>query len=405
MIPALEHIIHPDQRGFMQERRISVNIRKMLDIIHIAEKEDLEAIIMSLDFVKCFDKCSFKILHGSLEYFGFGDIVKSWTYILYKNFHVKIQNNGHFSSEISIEKGVHQGGCCSSIYFLVIAEILAITLRADENIQGITIALVKNLLNQFADDMDSFLTADRKTVMSMVNQLERFRQQSGFMVSYEKTTMYRIGSLRHSNAQMYDLTQFNWSNDHITVLGITITQEDLVEKNYDSIEKKVRKTLNSWVNRGLSLVGKVLVVNSLVASLFVYKMMVLPRMPKKVIKCVDNVIREFLWDKKKAKIAYTTLQNPKKEGGLNLVCLEKKETALKATWPQILYKEKEYAQIVYYSMKCSIIGEEIWRCTLSCQDAMSLKISNSFWKDVLVSWCEYNFYQNREVSNQIFVVQ
>ena len=75
MLPALESIIHTDQRGFMKNRRISVNIRKMLDIIHQAEKKDLEAVVLSLDFVKCFDKCSFSILHGSLEYFGFGSII------------------------------------------------------------------------------------------------------------------------------------------------------------------------------------------------------------------------------------------------------------------------------------------------------------------------------------------
>ena len=49
MIPALEHIIHQDQRGFMKNRRISVNIRKMLDIIHHANIEDLEAVVLSLD--------------------------------------------------------------------------------------------------------------------------------------------------------------------------------------------------------------------------------------------------------------------------------------------------------------------------------------------------------------------
>ena len=69
MIPALKHIINKDQRGFMKERRISVNIRKMLDIIHEANEDDLEAVVLSLDFVKCFDKCSFSILHGSLEFF------------------------------------------------------------------------------------------------------------------------------------------------------------------------------------------------------------------------------------------------------------------------------------------------------------------------------------------------
>ena len=50
--------------------------------MHQAEKEDLEAVVLSLDFVKYFDKCSFSILHSSLEFFGFGEIVKQWTKIL-----------------------------------------------------------------------------------------------------------------------------------------------------------------------------------------------------------------------------------------------------------------------------------------------------------------------------------
>ena len=84
--------------------------------MNYVKKEDLEAVVMSLDFVKCFDKCSFTILHGSLEYFKFGKIVKDWTKILYDDYTVQIQNNGHFSTKIDIKKGVHQGGCCSAIY-------------------------------------------------------------------------------------------------------------------------------------------------------------------------------------------------------------------------------------------------------------------------------------------------
>ena len=85
MIPALEKIINKDQWGFMKDRRISVNIRKMLDIMYHAQKQDLEAVVLSLDFVKCFDKCSFSILHGSLDFFKFGSIVKAWTRILYQD--------------------------------------------------------------------------------------------------------------------------------------------------------------------------------------------------------------------------------------------------------------------------------------------------------------------------------
>ena len=401
MIPALEYIIHKDQRGFMKDRRISVNIRKMLDIIHLAQKEDLEAVILSLDFVKCFDKCSFSILHGSLDFFQFGSIIKQWTRILYHDFSVKIQNNGYFSRNIAIKKGVHQGGCCSSIYFLVIAEILAISLRANEEIEGITIQDIKHLLNQFADDMDVFSLASEKSIKAILEELDKFRLQSGFTVSYEKTTLYRIGSLRHSNAMMYNMDQFAWSNQDITVLGITIAHQQLVEKNYSGIVEKTKQILGAWNNRGLSLLGKVQVVNTLIASLFVYKMMVLPQIPPNIVKCLDNTVREFLWNGRKAKIAYNTLQNPKSEGGLNLVNFQRKDSSLKATWPQILANEREYATIVYKVMRVDSLEENIWRCRLNPLDCKQLKISDPFWAQVLESWSYYNYSNNFREENQI----
>ena len=42
------------------------------------------------------------------------------------------------------------------------------------------------------------------------------------------------------------------------------------------------------------------------------------------------MIRDFLWNGKKAKLALKILQNPKKEGGLNLVNFTLKEKALKS---------------------------------------------------------------------------
>ena len=401
MIPALKHIIHQDQRGFMQDRRISVNIRKMLDIMHQVQKEDIEAVILSLDFVKCFDKCSFTILHGSLDYFEFGDIIKEWTKILYKDFTVKIQNNGFFSESIPIKKGVHQGGCCSSVYFLVIAEILAISLRANQDITGISIAQLRNLLNQFADDMDIFSLAEEKSIKTILEELDKFRLQSGFTLSYEKTTLYRIGSLRHSDAQMYGIDQVTWSNNDINVLGVVISHDNIVEKNYAPIISKTKKIIEAWNHRNLSLIGKIQVVNTLIASLCVYKMMVLPTIPSNIIKNMDNLIRQYLWNGKKAKIAYSILQNPKAEGGLGLVNLKNKDIALKATWPKILSEEDEYAKLVYYQMKVTTIGQDIWRCSIHPEDVTTIGINNTFWEDVLKSWSNFNVYYNPRIDNQI----
>ena len=400
MIPALKNIIQSDQRGFMKERRISVNIRKLLDLMEHTKENDIEALILSLDFVKCFDKCSFSILHGSLEFFQFGDIIQQWTKILYKDFSVKVQNNGHFSENIEIKKGVHQGGCCSSVYFLVIAEILAMALRGNQKIKGITVGQIKNLLNQFADDADIASINSQESLKAIFEELERFKKQSGFTLSYEKTVLYRIGSLRHSNAMLYNMNQVEWSNEDINVLGVTVAHEDLLEKNYLQIHTKVQNTLNHWENRGLTLMGKVLVVNTLIASLFVYKMMVLPTMPQSIIKKVENEIRKYLWEGSSSKISYQILKNPPELGGLKLVDLKNKDKALKATWPQILNKETQYAEMVYFQNNIKL-KENIWRANLSPKHSKVLQIKNTFWEDVIKAWCEFNHTETEITDNQI----
>ena len=303
--------------------------------------------------------------------------------------------------EIRIEKGVHQGGCCSSIYFLIIAEILAISLRENQDIDGITWKNIKNLLNQFADDMDVFSLAKEASLRAISKELRDFYYQSGFMVSYDKTTMYRIGSLRFTNSAMYSMDEYKWSNEDIKVLGITISHDDFMEKNYAEIEQKVKKVLTTWYNRDLSLLGKVQVVNTLVESLFVYRMMVLPMIPKTVIKRFENLIREFLWKGKKSKIALSILQNPKQAGGLRLVNLKSKDIALKASWPSILHGEIEYAKMVFELMRCGTLGENIWRCNLAPEDVRRWKKVDSFWQDVVFSWSSFNYYYNMRIENQV----
>ena len=140
----------------MPGRRICINIRRIMDLIDFTDQESIGAIILSLDFSKCFDKISFCSLQGALEFFGVSEVIRKWTSILYNNFQVKVQNNGHFSKSLDIERGVHQGGCASALYFLYCAEMLGIALRQDNRIQGIPVKEIAAKLGQYADDMDNY---------------------------------------------------------------------------------------------------------------------------------------------------------------------------------------------------------------------------------------------------------
>ena len=201
----MSDLIHNDQKGFMADRKISTNIRKICDLITYTEQHDIEADILSLDFHKAFDVIAFSCLQGALKYFNFGTNIRAWTATLYNQFTVKVQNNGFFSGGIKIQRGVHQGGCCSSFHFLLCAELLAIQIRNNVKIKGITINEIMYLLGLFADDTDSYVLHDQETMTELFNVIEKFGQISGLKMNYDKTNIYRIGSLKNSDARLYTL--------------------------------------------------------------------------------------------------------------------------------------------------------------------------------------------------------
>ena len=67
----LPKIIGPQQTGFMKNRNIQQNIRKTMDIVAHVNRSKTKAVVMSIDFAKCFDKIAIKSLLGALEYFRF----------------------------------------------------------------------------------------------------------------------------------------------------------------------------------------------------------------------------------------------------------------------------------------------------------------------------------------------
>ena len=119
--PKLQNIIHLNQKGFLSGRKISVNIRCILDIMDHLDRHDESGIIMSIDYEKCFDRISRESLLKAMEVFNFGENIRKWTKMLFEGSHAYILNNGHFSKKIPLEKGCKQGAPASAYFFLICA--------------------------------------------------------------------------------------------------------------------------------------------------------------------------------------------------------------------------------------------------------------------------------------------
>ena len=388
----LDEIINRDQTGFMANRRIAVNIRKVFDLMQHCENEQIEADLINLDYIKCFDRISFESILSSISFFGIPDFIRNWVEILYTDFTIRVQNNGKFTEDIPVCRSVHQGGCISVQLFLLCAESIALELRQCEGIKGIPIDDIIYLLNQYADDMSVASLHEERSIQLIFESLEKCRLSTGFTINYEKTAILRMGPHRDSDAKYYTQKEIAWTGGDIEVLGVIIARDDLHYKNYAPLIVKTTSILEKWAKRNLSLIGKIGIVNTLIASQLVYKMTVLPKIPTVFIKQLESAIHTFLWNGKRAKIPMKILKLSKKDGGANLVDLSKRDSALKITWIQILHNDEKMAHLVY-SFVQPTLKEKIWECNLSAKDLPSLmaRDRNVFWYDMLYAWCDFNY--------------
>ena len=88
--------------------------------------------------------------------------------------------------------------------------------------------------------------------------------------------IYRVGSLYKTNAKFYTTKNLCWPDEDIPTLGMYFACDGKpVVKNFDDIYCKLEQVCDLWINRTSNLLGKVTIINSLMASLFIYKMNVM----------------------------------------------------------------------------------------------------------------------------------
>ena len=185
-------------------------------------------------------------------------------------------------------------------------------------------------------------------------------------------------------------------NEHYTesveVLGIIVNEKDdqMIDENILPVLEKIKIILDTWKIRGLSLIGKILVCNSLVSSLLIYKMSVLPLLPQSIYKNFERLLLDFIWDGKRAKIPMEILQGEKLQGGLGLFDIRKKDLALKINWIVRIQKSKAFQDLAYEELE-NKIGDLIWKSQLREQDVKLYFKNRNFWTDVLKAWSALTF--------------
>ena len=330
----LQKIIHHSQTGFLASCHIAENILKMMNLIKFCDRTKQLAIVVSLDFEKAFDKIEWEAVYEVLLAMGFSKTYVKMIRVLYKKPLTTVMNNGYWSDWFSPTRGNRQGDPISSLLFTVVVEALGIRIRANLDIKGIYMNQVELLSVQYADDMWVALDPAEENVNNLLKELKQFTKFSGLTINYEKSVAFTLGSLRDSDAKFYTMKKLFWSDGPVKILGIYIHPEwdKMLKMNFYDALKKIKAVLSNWTNRSLSIPGKIVIVNSLVSSLLVYKFLALPSPDPAFFSEYKHLITQFIWNSKIPRIRYSKKIQRYENAGLKLTNLEAKDQALKASW-------------------------------------------------------------------------
>ena len=200
---------------------------------------------------------------------------------------------------------MRQGCPISPCLFILCVEVQAEKIRNIKDIKGIFVQQNKIKICQYADDTTLILDGSKKKSLTLSLQvLERFRTVSGPKLNNKKKLKYSgleqtLEEMKYSALKK----KMKWVKDKVKALGVWFTTDPKVtmETNYSDRLAKVNECLGSWEYRRLSLLGKITVLKSLIASKLIYILSLLPtnyRVLKELSKCFFH----FLWIGKGDKI-------------------------------------------------------------------------------------------------------
>ena len=352
----LDQIIGPAQTCGVRERTITTNTTTLRDAIDHATQHQNTTILFTLDQEKAFDRVNHAFLIKVLQKFGFGPNFCNWINTLYTENISYIQNRGNLSNPVKIQRGVRQGCPLSCYLYVCVAETQLQAIIKDKQIIGYPLPWPSTYdqlkVSAYADDNNFFVLwkSHQESLRRLLEKMELYQKASGSKLNYAKSKGLVVGGNPSNQALA---TEFNSQNPHFPIKLIPIDEgvkmlgiwyhpdpETFHTMNYKPLMEKLRKKTNFARIRGLSVKGKVIILNTMILPKLWYVMTTVPLCtytgnptyninPKPYINAIYDIISDYI-NPKYASILRETLTLPIKKGGLGIPNIHHKSLALRA---------------------------------------------------------------------------
>jgi hypothetical protein len=340
--PILMDVISPDQSAFLPLRFILDNIFMTHETIAHAKKTRQPLVFLKLDFSKAYDKVELDFLFRVMDRFGFPREFTHMTQMLFGGASVCVSVNGRLTRKFSIRQGVRQGCPLAPYIFLIIGEVLNLSVQAEAGagrIRGISLprSQEQQIMAQYADDSSLILRGEEYVVNNAVMTLDSFSTATGLQLNWDKSSAYWWK--QEGEPRPLWTTQYRWQwggeTDVAKLLGtpfgLSISPGQVDQFLIDRIQRKIAQ----WSVARLNGAGRAVVVNGILISATMYFLSIWVG-SQKGVKKVISLIRNYLFagtsQPARTRVAWNVVCSKREEGGLNIVNPADAVTALMSKW-------------------------------------------------------------------------
>ena len=162
-----------------------------------------------------------------------------------------------------------------------------------------------------------------------MNNFNVISQFSGLKTNKSKGEVAGIGVIKGIKVTRCGAECVNLLTNAIKILGIYFSYNKKleIEKNFLDHITRLRKVINIWKMRNLSLLGEITIFKTLAFSKIIHPALVV-NVPTATIELLSRIQKEFLWGKNKSNIKHDTLSNDYENGGLKSVDIFSKIVSL-----------------------------------------------------------------------------
>lgn len=398
----LADIIHENQVGFVKGRKVSTMIRLIDDTIEHMNLTNNPGILLAVDYRRAFDSVSKEFMLWAFKQFGFGDNLIRWVQVITANTMSSVNYLGWISESFPVCSGIRQGCPFSPMAFIIALEILAIKIRADPNIKGLSLPIPTSEVSpssllkiiMYADDISLFLQGynDLNKAFQLINE---FSKVSNLELNTNKTEAMWLGSKKDSNEKYFDI---GWKKK-MKILGIYFSNDtpaSSIQENWTSRVENIRNLIVLWSRRNLSISGKMCIIKTFLLSQVVYIMQCLV-IPADVLSSLNTLLFRFLWKKKYSntrafeKVKRVVVCNTTEHGGLNMINVNDMQSSFLLSWAVGLRHSSGQMWNAIPRFWLSKTGVNL-SCFLSDVPSKSFiglgNIKSMFWRHVLVAWLD-----------------